>query len=137
MDILKVAVELLGNYFGDKVDDSALGSAAKGLFGGAGGDIYLAGLVSKVSGSGGLQSLVGSWLGDGANQALDPAQILSIFGGDKVSAFAGELGIGQDQAAGGLAAVIPQLIDRFSKGGALLDPGEGLGGMLNMARKLF
>ena len=137
MDILKVAVELLGNYFGDKVDGSALGSAVKGLFGGAGGDIDLAGLVSKVSGSGGLQSLVGSWLGDGANQALDPAQILSIFGGDKVSAFAGELGIGQDQAAGGLATVIPQLIDRFSKGGALLDSGEGIGGMLNMARKLF
>lgn len=137
MDVLQLGVDLLKRYFGDKIDAGALGGALAGLLG-DGGKIDLGALVGKLTAQGGgLQSMLGSWLGDGPNMSIDPATILSLFGGDKVSAFADRIGVGRDEAAGGLAEVLPQIVDRFSKGGSLLEASGGLSGMMDMARKLF
>ncbi|RJF88408.1 DUF937 domain-containing protein [Oleomonas cavernae] len=137
MDIIQLGIKLLQEHFGSQVNADAIGGALGKLLGGGDGKLDLAGLVSRFSGNGGLQGLVGSWLGDGPNQGIDASQILSIFGGDKVGSFAQEVGVSTDAAAGGLAAAIPQMIDKFSSSGNLLESTGGLAGVLDVAKKLF
>ena len=60
-----------------------------------------------------------------------------MFGGDKLSAFAGKLGVDQDNATEGLSSVLPNLVDQSSSGGSLLDSVGGLGGAMDFAKKLF
>jgi uncharacterized protein YidB (DUF937 family) len=60
-----------------------------------------------------------------------------LFGGDKISAFASQLGISDEQAADSLADAVPQIVDQGSSGGNLLDAVGGLSGALDMAKKLF
>jgi uncharacterized protein YidB (DUF937 family) len=102
----------------------------------SGSGIDLGGLVAKL-GAGGLSGIVSSWLGDGANQGISAAQITSILGQDKVSAFASQLGLSHDEAAGGLADALPQIVDKASSGGSLFDSVGGVSGALDMAGKLF
>jgi uncharacterized protein YidB (DUF937 family) len=102
----------------------------------AGSDIDLGSLLAKLN-AGGLSGIVSSWLGDGANQGISADQITSMFGQDKVSAFASELGLSHDEAAGGLADALPQMMDKASSGGSLLDSIGGVSGALGMAGKLF
>lgn len=129
MDIKSLAIKLISEKFGSS-DDQA-GSALSSLMGG--GDFDIAGLVSKFSG-GSLGGMLQSWLGDGDNESVQGSQIADVFGGDKLGEFASKLGIDNDNAASGLADVIPNLIDKSSSGGDLLG---NLGGLAGMASKLF
>ena len=94
-------------------------------------------LASKMASSGELSSILGSWLGDGANQAISANSITSLFGSDKVSAFADQIGVDAGAAAGGLAEVIPQIMDKSSSGGSLLEMAGGAEGLLGAAKSLF
>ena len=58
------------------------------------------GMMNK---GGGLENIVGSWLGDGGNEAVSGSQIKDILGEDKISEFANKLGIDEDSAADSLA----------------------------------
>jgi uncharacterized protein YidB (DUF937 family) len=60
-----------------------------------------------------------------------------MFGSSKISEFASTLGLSQEEAAGGLSDAIPQMVDKASSGGSLLDSVGGLSGALGMAGKLF
>ena len=136
MDLKALATELISKHF---QQDSAAGSdqvanAVQGLFGG---NFDVAALVEKFSSGGGLASQVQSWLGDGENAPISASNIMDMFGSDSVSKFAGDLGIDQQTAANGLSDVIPQLIDKCSSGGSLLESVGGLGGALDMAKGLF
>jgi uncharacterized protein YidB (DUF937 family) len=121
---------------GSGLDTGNLASALSGLLGGGQGGIDLGSLVSKFS-STGLGNLVNSWLGDGANESISAGQIKEIFGANQISEFASKLGLNQEEAAGGLSDAIPQMVDRASSGGSLLDSIGGLSGALGMAGKLF
>lgn len=137
MDIMKLAAELVAKQFsgqGNVSEGSSL-SALQGLFGGN--NIDIGSLVSKLSSSDGLASQVQSWLGDGGNDKFPVSQIMEIFGGQPLQKFSDTLGVNQDDAAGGLSEVLPQLIDKCSSGGALLESVGGIGGALNMAKGLF
>ena len=107
-----------------------------GLLGGGQGGIDLSSLISKFS-SAGLGNVVNSWLGDGANESISANQISEMFGSDQISEFASKLGLSQEEAAGGLSDAIPQMVDKASSGGSLLDSIGGLSGALGMAGKLF
>lgn len=137
MDLMKLGISLLTKQFSGSVSEGQAGSALSGLLGDGQGGLDIAGLVSKFAGGGGLGSMVGSWLGDGANEGVNPGQLMEMFGGDKLSAFAGNLGVDQDSATQGLGNVLPDLVDQSSSGGSLLDSVGGLGGALDMAKKLF
>ncbi len=137
MDILKLGSELLARHLGGSVDTGTAQNALTKLLGGADGQLDIGGLVSQFAGSGAIGDIMGSWLGDGGNQAIDPAQILEMFGDNKLSEFAGNLGVDQGAATEGLANVLPEMIDKGSSGGNLLDSVGGLGGALGMAKKLF
>jgi uncharacterized protein YidB (DUF937 family) len=121
---------------GSGLDIGTLGTALSGLMGGGQGGIDLGSLMSKFS-SAGLGNIVNSWLGDGSNASVSTDQIMEMFGSNKISEFASTLGLSQEAAAGGLSDAIPQMVDKASSGGSLLDSVGGLSGALGMAGKLF
>ncbi|MFT6928227.1 MAG: hypothetical protein ACJAZP_003877, partial [Psychromonas sp.] len=59
-----------------------------------------------------------------------------VFGGDKLSEFAGNLGLDQESAAQGLSSILPKLVDQSSSGG-VLDMLGGAAGAMDFAKKLF
>lgn len=136
MDIIKIATQLVMQQFHGKSDasESQVQSALGGLLGG---DFNIGDLVNKFASNGGLTNQLQSWLGDGGNDGISASNIMDVLGGDKVSNFASQLGISGEEAAGGLADVIPELIDKSSSGGNLLDSVGGLGGAMNLAKGLF
>ena len=136
---MQIGVQLLQSKLGNNVQTSDIESALSGLLGGDNFDI--GGLISKMQGNGGLASMAASWLGDGANSAMSGSQVMDIFGQDKVSEFASKLNIDEGTASNGLADMLPQLIDKASSGGSLLESAMGsmggAGGMMGMVGKLF
>lgn len=137
MDLMKIGMSLLSQHFSGSVSEEQAGNALSGLLGDGSGGLDIAGLVTKFSANGGLSSVVSSWLGDGANDSVGVGQLLEMFGGDKVSEFASNLGVDQDNALEGLSSVLPNLVDQSSSGGNLLDSVGGLSGVFDAAKKLF
>jgi uncharacterized protein YidB (DUF937 family) len=86
-----------------------------------GGNANLTGLLSQLQG-GGLDQQVKSWLGSGTNQPVTGEQVQSALGSDTVSQVATSAGTTPQQAADGLAQVLPKLVDTASPEGQLADP---------------
>lgn len=137
MDIFQLGTQLLSEKLGMTLDADTVTSALSGLLGDGQGNIDLAGLATKMAGSGDLGGIVSSWLGDGANSAISADSILSLLGEGKVSDFASTLGTDTDTAAAGLADVLPQMMDQASSGGNLLDAAGGLGGLMGAAKSFL
>jgi len=137
MDIKSLATELLMNKIGGANDAGAAASALDGLAGGGQG-FDLGDIVGQFTGAGGdMASKAKSWLGDGANESISPAQIQDAIGGDKIEAFASKLGIGREEASSSLSQILPELIDKGSRGGSLLDSVGGAEGLAGLASKFF
>ncbi len=134
MDLIELGAQLLSDKLGLNVDSATIQSALTSLLGNGQGNIDLAGLTSQFAANGGLADAVSSWLGDGGNSAISADTIMSVLGNSQVSGFASQLGVDADSAAGGLADVIPQLIDQASSGGNLL---ESAGGLLGAAKSFL
>ncbi|MCC6434522.1 MAG: DUF937 domain-containing protein [Acidimicrobiales bacterium] len=98
------------------------GGALGGKLGGLGG------LLGKLQ-EGGLGGKAQSWVGTGANQPVDPDELEGALGADTVSQIAAEAGVSREEAKGGLASMLPKLIDNVTPGGAL-PGGDQLAGML-------
>lgn len=137
MDILEMGAALLSDKLGTDIDSAALASALGVLLADRSGKVDLAALAGKMASNGELSGIIGSWLGDGANEAISADSIISVFGSDKISAFADQIGVDAGAAAGGLADVIPELIDKSSSGGSLLEMAGGAEGLLGAARSFF
>lgn len=141
MDLMKIGTQLLLSKLGGNASESGISSALSSLLGGgssANGGLDLGSIVAgMLKNGGGLENIVGSWLGDGDNDAVSGSQIKDILGSDKISAFASELGIDEDVAAESLAEAVPQMVDKGSTGGSLLDAVGGIDGALNLARKFL
>ena len=90
-----------------------------------------------MASSGELSNVLSSWLGDGANQAISADTISSLFSSDQLAAFAEKAGVDASSAASGLADVIPEIMDKSSSGGSLLDMAGGAEGLLGAAKSLF
>ena len=125
----------LSGEAGSGLDLDAIGSALAGLTGGSGG-FDIGSLLENLN-TGGLADIAGSWLGDGANQPVSPEQLGSAIGAERLSEFASKLGLSPEEAAGGLSDALPQMVDRASSGGSLLDSIGGVEGAINLAGKLF
>jgi len=139
MDLIQIGAQLLQSKLGSNLQTGDIATALSGLLGGDNFDI--GSLISKIQGNSGLAGMAASWLGDGANSAISGSQVLDIFGKDKVTEFASKLNIDEGTASNGLADMLPQLIDKASSGGSLLDSAMGsmggAGGLMGMAGKLF
>jgi len=118
---------------------------------GGGGDLLINIAMQLVSNpnSGGLQGLVklfqdrglgeqaASWVSTGSNLPISADQIKKVFGGGQLGQIASQLGVSENEAAGGLADMMPKVIDKLTPNGQI-PKGDLLAEGLNMLKgKLF
>ena len=138
MDIMNLAKGMLAAKLGgnsDAIGDvmgSLLGGGAEG---GAGG-LDLGGLVNGLKEKG-MGDVADSWLGDGENAEISADQLKEVIGGDKITEAAAKLGTDEGSLLDSLKDAIPQMVDKSSNGGSLLDSVGGLGGLAGMAKKFL
>ena len=135
MDLMKLGTQLLSSKLGG-ADSGAISSVLGNLLSGGDSNSGLAGIVSTMKEKG-LGSIADSWLGDGDNEEISTDQVRDIVGGDKISQMASQLNTDEGSLLDGLKDALPQILDKSSSGGSLLDNIGGLSGALNMAKKLF
>lgn len=122
MDLMKIGAQLFIDKMGSNgggLDASTVMASLGKLLPTNGNELDLSSLISGMQ-SGGLSSLVGSFLGDGENEPFSPTQLIGALGKSKVDEFASSLGLKEDEAAQGLSQMIPELIDNQSEGGSML-----------------
>lgn len=105
--LLQIAMQMLANKGGGGADGGALEQ-----MGGLGG------IVSAFQ-KGGLGHLADSWVGTGENLPVSGDQLSQVLGSDKIGQIASQLGMSQGDAAGGLAKILPDLINHVTPNGQL------------------
>jgi uncharacterized protein YidB (DUF937 family) len=90
-------------------------------------------LVAGMLMNGGLQKILGrlqaqgkgataqSWVGTGANEPVDPADVRDAVDDEELDRIAEQLGISRDEAATAVAEVLPEVVDKVSPDGSLPD----------------
>jgi len=142
MDITKLATQMLAAKLGGSTQGNALQDVLGGLLGSqdnnaqSNNGIDLSSLISGLQ-NGGLSNLAESWLGDGDNEEISESQLESVLGNDKIADAASKLGTNPNDLLAGLKDVLPQLVDKSSKGGSLLDQVGGLSGLASLASKFL
>lgn len=127
MSLLNIAAELFIKQLGSNAGGLNIATVTRAL--GAllptqGGELNLAALVQQFTaqngGKGGeISALVSGWIGGSADN-LNLEQLFSVLGKTKVDNFAQEVGVANDTAASGLAAIIPELISKHGNSSELL-----------------
>ena len=133
MDIMKLAQGMLAKKLGG---NNALVGAALNKLIGQGDNMDLGGLVSGLQEKG-LGDVASSWLSDGENAPVSADQLKDVLGAEKVAAAASELGTDEGSLLSGLQEALPQMVDKGSSGGSLLDSLGGVGGLAGMAKKFL
>ena len=121
---------LLDGLLGGGGDGSPIGAITDLLGQQEGG---LGGLLGAFE-QGGLGEMAKSWVSSGENLPVSADQIQTVLSSGVLADFASRLGIDPKQAAGTLAEVLPQVIDRLTPNGEL--PSGGLGGVADLLGKL-
>ena len=138
MDLKNIASNLFMQKFGGSPGNSEASAAALDELTDGSGNFDIADIVRKFTGAdGAIQKKAASWLGDGANDAISAAELKDVIGTDKIAAFAAKMGMNAGEASGSLAELLPQLIDKSSRGGSLLDTVGGAGGLAGLASKFL
>jgi uncharacterized protein YidB (DUF937 family) len=113
-------MDMLGGLLGRKAPKTGNGLLdallPKLMKGGALGG--LGGLLGKF-GAAGLGDKAASWVGTGPNESLSPEEVEQALGADGVDQLARDAGVSREEAKGGLAAMLPNLVDKLTPGGAM------------------
>ncbi len=133
MDIMNMAKGMLAQKIGG--DNAAIEGVMNSLLG-SGNKADLGGVVSDLQ-SKGLGDIAASWLGDGANKSISIDQLKDVLGAGQISEAATKLGTDEGSLLSGLQDALPQMIDKASSGGSLLDSVGGIGGLAGMAKKFL
>lgn len=80
----------------------------------------------------GLGEVISSWIGTGENQTISKDQILEALGKDQIQKMAEKVGISQEEASGGLASLLPEIIDKLTPNGNIPE-----GGLSDVVKKLI
>lgn len=96
----------------------------------------LAQLLAKFQ-QAGLGEQAASWVGTGGNLPISAEQLQAALGGGTIADVAGKLGMSQGDAAGGLANLLPQLIDQLTPQGRVTEGADLQGGLAALAGKLL
>lgn len=94
----------------------------------------LSGLVQSFQ-QGGLGNIVNSWVSTGQNLPISAEQIQAVLGGGQLQNVAAQLGMSTEQASGGLADLLPQLVDKLTPNGQVPEGGDLLAQGLDMLKK--
>ncbi len=97
--------------------------------------------LAEVFGQAGMRRQVDSWIAQGPNMAVSPQEIAGALGKERLGELAAQAGMTQEEAAGQLSDILPNLVDRMTPGGAMprenLDAdefGSMMSGLLNPRR---
>ena len=74
---------------------------------------------------GGMGDVIGSWIGRGQNAPMSGDQLSGVLGSDAMAKIASQLGLSHGEAAGQLAQMLPEVIDRLTPQGQAPDGGLG------------
>lgn len=85
----------------------------------------LGGLVQSFQ-QGGLGEIVNSWVSTGQNLPISAEQLQSVLGGGRLQDIATQLGVSPEQAAGSLADLLPQVVDKLTPNGRIPEGGGDL-----------
>jgi uncharacterized protein YidB (DUF937 family) len=100
----------LPDIFGEVLKNTDLGS--------------IGGLLKQLQ-EGGLERQIGSWLGNGQNLPVTPAQIKEALGNDQIKQIAQQLGIPVDEVLKMLTQFFPEAVNQASPNGQLENRYEG------------
>jgi uncharacterized protein YidB (DUF937 family) len=78
------------------------------------------GLLARLN-QAGLGQQAQSWIGTGQNQPITPDVLAQIFGRGQLGEVARQHGMSDDEAAGGLADVLPNVVDEMTPQGRIPD----------------
>jgi len=116
---------LLGNMMGGMTGGQQAGPGAQG------GSPLIQMALQMLQQSGGIEGILAkcqqaglgqqaqSWIGTGQNMPISPDALSQIFGQGQLGQIAQQLGMTHDQAAGGLAQALPQVVDQMTPGGQI------------------
>ncbi len=149
-NLLRIGASLIQNNSDEAtsgLDTSTIADALGGLLGtGSDGGLDLSSIVGNLTSGengGSLMETVSSWIGSGENAAIDPSQIETLIGGDKISEFADTLGINFDSAKQALADALPEVVNSATPDGDegllgnLLSQVGGAEGAMGILGKMF
>jgi uncharacterized protein YidB (DUF937 family) len=91
----------------------------------------VSGLLNTLKAKG-LGDQVSSWIGTGQNLPVSADQIHNALGSDQIHQIAKQAGVEPAHASEGLAALLPQLIDKLTPHGSVPEAGaleQGLAGL--------
>jgi uncharacterized protein YidB (DUF937 family) len=108
---------LAGKFLGGGAQQNPLLEIAMGLLTNpqTGG---LSGLVETFTKKG-LGDAMGSWISTGQNLPVTGEQIQHVLGGDQIQQIAQKLGASGQEVSGGLASLLPGIIDKLTPNGKL------------------
>ena len=78
----------------------------------------LSGLIQSFN-SKGLGDIVSSWVGTGENLPISGQQIQEVLGNGRIQQMAEKLGTSSEEVSGGLASLLPQMIDKLTPDGSV------------------
>ena len=133
MDLMQLGTQLLSSKLGNGVNSGSITSVLGSLLSGSDGQANLGGIIAAMQGKG-LGAIAESWLGDGDNADISTDQVREVIGNDKITEMASQLNTDEGSLLDGLKDALPQIIDKSSSGGSLMD---SAGGLLGMAKKFF
>ena len=135
---MKLGVKLLASKLGNNVNSDQLVNVLGSLLGGNSNSngLDLGSLLGNLENSG-LGDIAQSWLGDGQNDEISESQLEGLFGQEKIQEIASQLGTDQHDLLAGLKEAIPQMVDKSSSGGSLLDSVGGISGLASIASKFL
>jgi uncharacterized protein YidB (DUF937 family) len=115
--------DVMGALGGKGGSASALMAAAAGLLGSGGGAEGLTGLLSRLT-DGGQGDQVKSWVGKGPNQQISGNQLKQAMNPENLEKIAQEAGVSEQEAANGMAAILPDVVNQLTPDGKVPDKGQ-------------
>ena len=122
--------------------DGLLGNVMGGMTGGGqprqGGNQLIQMVLQMLQQNGGIEGLLArmqqagygqqaqSWIGTGQNMPISPDALSQIFGQGQLGQIAQQLGLPQQDAAGGLAQMLPDVVDQMTPQGQIPDNSSDL-----------
>lgn len=79
----------------------------------------LAGVIEQFKGEG-LGDIVNSWVGTGKNLPVSPEQIKQALGDSTLSKLASQAGISVDEVSSHLSTLLPQVVDKLTPDGKVV-----------------
>ena len=130
---------LLDGLIGNVIDSMLGGSQARNPLGGqqrtqaGGANVLLQLALSMLQQNGGLEGVLekfrqggleqqaDSWVSTDQNMSISAEQLQQVFGSSTISDLASRLGMSENQAGSAMAQTLPEVIDRLTPHGRVLD----------------